>query len=227
MAHCAILAPVVSLAVLAVPAPSDPFPPEQPTSHEIWLHQSDPRYADLFLRFWSDVKRMIAKSQGYSWLREHHVELDEIANDVFIRAQLDSRLSQNGFEHRAPGSLRAYLRRIAHSAITDRIRAGNTLKRGGSSTPVSLDAETPTGSAFLQPAVRPASPGTEAHARLLESDILADLTDHERVLFHLRCVERLEFTEIAQRLGTTPSAARSAFDRLRDRDAIRRLDPCT
>jgi RNA polymerase sigma factor (sigma-70 family) len=47
--------------------------------------------------------------------------------------------------------------------------------------------------------------------------MLSRLDERERQVFALRLLEDREFLEIAQRMGTTESAARSLFHRMREK----------
>ena len=187
------------------------------SSYEIWTRRNDPSMAKAFTALLNEVLRNIESHRGYSMLRRD-VDPEDLAHEVMRRAFTDERLQSGAFVSRGVGSLRAYLRELVHSEITDRIRARDTLKRGQNHTIVPLDGDTPTGSAIPEARSLDPSPTEIALAKDLEESLLARLPQREREVWVLRVRDGLEFEAIAGRLGlVSDSAARGLFDRARTR----------
>jgi RNA polymerase sigma-70 factor, ECF subfamily len=131
-----------------------------------------------------------------------HADAEDIASEVFVRAleSLDS-YQERGLP------MEAWLFRIAHNLVVDRLRRSNRFERADD------DYEEPAGSS---------DPASIAEERILMKDVkaaMACLTPQQRDVVTLRFFAGLDSREVAEVLhksrGSVREMQRAALDRLR------------
>jgi RNA polymerase sigma factor (sigma-70 family) len=192
----------------------EPIDPELST-YEVWrrAQENDPRATASFNKLFAYIRDEVRRHPRLPALRTH-CDADDIVSDVIVRGCTDLRLKSGQFETRGVGSLRVYLRKFIDSAICDRIRERNAVKRNGGQINLSLDDTTPSGQTVFQPASPDPTPSGIASGREFDESFLSGLEGRDREVWLLHVRDGLPFADIAARLSMTESAARSRYDRI-------------
>ena len=198
--------------------PHEPIDPELST-YEVWRRAgtNEHRTLEAYQKIVRYLSEEAQRHPRFAALRGE-LEPGELANEVIARGLTDSRLKNGDFQSRGVGSLRVYLRTFLDSIICDHLRRRMSVKRNGGQAVLSLDDVTPSGEALVQPASPDPTPTGIAVAGELAESLASCLEGRERDVWLLRVRDEHPFSEIANRLEMTESAARSLFNRI-----VRRL----
>jgi len=164
-------------------------PEENPTRvpFEKWKGGSEEAFAELHVRFTPLLRARIRRHRAWSLLARHF-ELDDVLQDVWARAVPAAKAT---FKQAGPGSLLAFLGKIADREVIDIARRHRAQKRGrGGPESLATDFDAPDG-------VRPgrAGPTTPtSHARVAELKTLARAVLGEREHEAWDLVELRQFT---------------------------------
>ena len=185
------------------------------SSLEVWTKAGDPRFVGLFLKLQAELRREIVHHQGMTALRRTH-DPEDLLQAVFARALADERLRTGAFEHRGTGSLRAYLHTFVNSVIVDEIRKLSARKRNDARPPDAAGQDSRDELPGEGPPSLDPTPTCIARTHEIESRILAQLQPTDRTIWQLKTEGGLGFAAIARRIGTTESAVRSRYFRLKE-----------
>jgi RNA polymerase sigma factor (sigma-70 family) len=154
-------------------------------------------FAELYRRHVSTV---------HGWFRRR---LEWAASDLTAEAFAQAWLSRRSFRDEADGSALPWLLGIARNVARESARRNEVETRARRRLGLPTDLASEDGYAVVE-------------ERLSSSVALADaleaLPEHEREALELRVVDELPYTEVADRLGVRPAAARLRVSR-----ALRRL----
>jgi len=175
------------------------------------VNGGDPRAMDrLFFRLRSMVLAEIRDHPSYPYLPPTH-SAEDVLQDLWT--SIFARGSLRRFSSRGRGSFRAYLRQIISRLLISIIRKGSADKRGGGEPPEPLAFGDSTSMAFAAPPAHGPGPSTVvAYDDQLErwKRILHGI---EREVWVLAYIEGYSYKEIADKLGKSEAAVRSAYHR--------------
>jgi len=185
-------------------------------SLEAWQNPDSHEFARHFNALLEWLVAEIDRDSNFAALR-NEIPREAVASEVWRRSSQDKRIRAQQFESPRVGAFRGYLQRLIKSTLVDMHRERGALKRGAGHQPAQslsdVDTHQPGPSAIKQPL----KPIDDAIGRDLIEVMLSRLDERERQVFSLRLLEGREFLEIAQRMGTTESAVRSLFHRMREK----------
>lgn len=164
----------------------------------------------LFFRVRDNLRAAVRDHPCYHFLSTTQEEEDVIQD---LWTMLLARGSLGRFKSQGPGSLRAWLRRALDCLMIDISRKVGADKRGGDRPPEPLDSGGSSDGGQVPPAAAGPGPGTVAEWGDWQERCLRLLTGQDREVWRLRFVEDLAYATIAQNLGITENAVRSAYRR--------------
>jgi len=143
-----------------------------------------------------DVRRNLESSLSVHVKARYPVE--DIVHDTYVRAieKLDTLRQTNRT------AVVAWLQRIAHRLVIDKIRRKQSHQVDGSQASAIYSALTASGQ------LTPSREVSVSEAMHTMQRGLECLPEHLRIVLELRYVEQLTFAEIGERLDRTPGAAR-------------------
>jgi RNA polymerase sigma-70 factor, ECF subfamily len=160
--------------------------------------ESDPgAFGELYRRHASTV---------HGWFRRR---LEWAAADLTAEAFAQAWLSRRSFRDEADGSALPWLLGIARNVARESARRNGVETRARRRLGLPTDLAAEDGYAAVEERLSPS---------LALSDALETLPEHERAALELRVVDELPYTDVADRLGVRPAAARLRVSR-----ALRRL----
>ncbi len=178
-------------------------------SLEAWQNPDSPEFARHFNALFDWIVAEVDRHPHFAALR-NEIPREAVASEVWRRTSQDKRILAQQFESPRVGAFRAYLRRLIDSTLVDMHRERGALKRGAAHQPARSWSEVDA------PKLDP-TPSEHAVGREITEIMLSRLDERERQVFALRVQAGHDFTEIAQRMGTTESAVRSIFHRMREK----------
>jgi RNA polymerase sigma-70 factor, ECF subfamily len=145
-------------------------------------------------------------STVHGWFRRR---LDWAASDLTAEAFAQAWLSRRSFRDEADGSALPWLLGIARNVARESARRNEVETRARRRLGLPIDLAAEDGFAAVEDRLSPSAALTDA---------LETLPEHEREALELRIVDELPYSDVADRLGVRPAAARLRVSR-----ALRRL----
>ncbi len=174
-----------------------------------WLSGDERAFDSLWRRYRPALEVLVAGRIRARLEERLRPRLDAEAEDLLQEAAITILAKLRGFEYRGPGTLLAWMSRIAENAVRDRVDYWRAGKRHPGAERISPAATRPTGSGI--PSGLPhAGPGPATQADIAErrrrvAAALATLSERHHAIAFLRFFGGADWSEIAREVSS-PSA---------------------
>lgn len=156
----------------------------------------------LYERSRARLEARVRRSPEWKTLREHLATPEDVVSQTWLRVLYRG---TSDFRYRGPGSFEAWIGTFLDRERIDLVRRLTAQKRGGGSTPASLDTQADR-LARRMPGQPPATTPTGAARRTEHYELLRQvLSEDEFLVWHLHEIEGLALASIAARLGRRAS----------------------
>lgn len=155
----------------------------------------------------------LARAQMESWLQ---AKVD--ASDLIQQTMMEAHRALDQFRGQTEAEWLAWLRRILHNNAADFVRHyhGTLKRRAGREVPMRLASESGSRDFLYEPSDPGQSPSAlvmQYENEILLADAIAKLSpDHQEVIL-LRNLQRLQFNDIAERMGRSRPAVQMLWKR--------------